>query len=178
VYSLTNTGSYSVIYSFKGGKGDGSQPSGTLLDVGGTLYGTTRAGGQYNLGTVFSVTPGGSEHIIHTFGALKGKQRPYGGATPYSGLIYAGGLMYGTTAFGGATNEGVVYSLTLQGVDTVVHTFLGGVDGAFPYAGLTNGGLALYGVGDEGGTYNGGVVFRLKPLTTSSAFRKPHGTVQ
>jgi uncharacterized repeat protein (TIGR03803 family) len=36
-----------------GGK-DGEGPTSGLLDVNGTLYGTTELGGAYNRGTVFS----------------------------------------------------------------------------------------------------------------------------
>ncbi len=42
-----------------------------LLNVNGTLYGTTSYGGvmvgYYSVGTVFSVTPSGTEKILHSF---------------------------------------------------------------------------------------------------------------
>jgi len=50
---------YSVLYSFKGGKGDGANPHAGLLSVKDTLYGTTYYGGASDVGTVFSLTASG-----------------------------------------------------------------------------------------------------------------------
>jgi uncharacterized repeat protein (TIGR03803 family) len=50
-------GTEKAVYSFKGGT-DGAYPLAGLINVGGTLYGTTcQGGGQLNGGTVFSYTP-------------------------------------------------------------------------------------------------------------------------
>jgi uncharacterized repeat protein (TIGR03803 family) len=74
VFSITPSGKEDVIYSFKGrrGCGDGAFPATNLLDINGTLYGTTTQGGgasqSYSMfGTVFSVTTGGQETILHSF---------------------------------------------------------------------------------------------------------------
>jgi uncharacterized repeat protein (TIGR03803 family) len=60
VYSIDPAnGEERVVYPFKGDP-DGSRPSSTLIDVGGTLYGTTVDGGggcSRGCGTIFSVTP-------------------------------------------------------------------------------------------------------------------------
>ena len=46
-----------ILHSFTGGN-DGQFPSGSLVfDTSGNIYGTTNAGGSFNLGTVFEVTP-------------------------------------------------------------------------------------------------------------------------
>jgi uncharacterized repeat protein (TIGR03803 family) len=53
------TGKEKVLYAFAGSS-DGMAPEGNLVDVGGTLYGTTSLGGlgrEYTLGTVFAYTP-------------------------------------------------------------------------------------------------------------------------
>jgi uncharacterized repeat protein (TIGR03803 family) len=55
VFEITKSGMYSVVYSFKDGS-DGAQPTAGLIDVSGTLYGTTGYGGAHNLGTVFSLS--------------------------------------------------------------------------------------------------------------------------
>jgi uncharacterized repeat protein (TIGR03803 family) len=55
VFSVTTTGKEDVLYRFRGGK-DGSDPN-ALVPLDGTLYGTTRSGGQYFQGTVFALTP-------------------------------------------------------------------------------------------------------------------------
>ncbi|MGA2760760.1 MAG: choice-of-anchor tandem repeat GloVer-containing protein [Candidatus Cybelea sp.] len=55
IFKVTLLGTESVLYSFKG-KPDGTNPMGTLLAVGDTLYGTTSQGGN-GFGTVFRITP-------------------------------------------------------------------------------------------------------------------------
>jgi uncharacterized repeat protein (TIGR03803 family) len=58
VYSVTTTGAENVLHSFTGNR-DGIDPIADLVDVKGTLYGTTEFGGQGNLGygTIFELTP-------------------------------------------------------------------------------------------------------------------------
>jgi uncharacterized repeat protein (TIGR03803 family) len=56
VFKLTPSGQEAILYSFKGGD-DGSVASSALINVGGTLYGTTGGGGTHGDGTVFAVTP-------------------------------------------------------------------------------------------------------------------------
>jgi uncharacterized repeat protein (TIGR03803 family) len=57
VFSVALSGYETVLYSFGGGEQDGAYPihSG-VIDVNGTLYGTTWIGGAHNLGTVYSIT--------------------------------------------------------------------------------------------------------------------------
>jgi uncharacterized repeat protein (TIGR03803 family) len=57
VFSMTLTGTdEKVLYSFGHGS-DGATPLAGVIDVKGTLYGTTSAGGKYGDGTVFALTP-------------------------------------------------------------------------------------------------------------------------
>ena len=114
VFSITTSGKETVLHSFAGGS-DGENPGGaTLLDVNGTLYGTTEYGGakDYRSGTsgygvVFSVTTGGSEHVLYSF-----KGAP-DGELPNGGLNNIGNTLYGTTQEGGKYGEGSAFSLTL-----------------------------------------------------------------
>jgi hypothetical protein len=46
-----------VVHTFKGGKDDGTVPYAGLINVLGTLYGTTSRGGASEHGTVFAVKP-------------------------------------------------------------------------------------------------------------------------
>jgi len=93
--------SYHVLYSF-GALPDGKNPAGGLIDVDGTLYGTTADGGAYRCtrgsecGTIFAVDTSGDETVVHDFSG------PPDGATPYAGLTYADGTLYGTTEDGGS----------------------------------------------------------------------------
>src|ERR1700729_534341 len=95
--------SEAVVFSFGKGK-DGKFPEAGLIDVGGTLYGTTSAGGAHNLGTVFRVTRSGVETVLHSFGSGKD------GVSPQAGLIERSGVLYGTTYRGGANGIGTIFS--------------------------------------------------------------------
>lgn len=90
VYSVDETGAERVVYEFKGESGvggDGSQPQASLVQVGEILYGVTSGGGNagcvygYGCGTVYSVTPDGSETVLYAF---KGGADGY---SPRAGLI-------------------------------------------------------------------------------------------
>ena len=112
VFKLARNGSNyteTVLHSFSG-HSDGAYPfAGLVADRRGALYGTTANGGaDHNKGTVFKLIPSGSsytEEIIHTFIGSDG-------AGPQAGLILgAKGALYGTTAYGGASNEGTAFEL-------------------------------------------------------------------
>jgi uncharacterized repeat protein (TIGR03803 family) len=55
VFSITTAGMETTVYEFAG-KPDGDAPEAGLTAVRGTLYGTTAGGGQYNEGTIFSLS--------------------------------------------------------------------------------------------------------------------------
>jgi uncharacterized repeat protein (TIGR03803 family) len=66
-----------------------------LVNVKGTLYGTTFYGGSSGGGTVFAVATAGKESILHSFKGGKD------GSNPVAGLIDVKGTLYGTTSTGG-----------------------------------------------------------------------------
>jgi uncharacterized repeat protein (TIGR03803 family) len=154
----------SVDYTFKGGT-DGFFPNGDLVNIKGTLYGTTKFGGGSTAcgggcGTVFKVTSKGAEQVLHAFSFTDG-------STPVAGLVNIGGTLYGTTLLGGTSTScgsqgcGTVFSITPDGTFTVLHNFAGGHDGNTPYASLTNVHGTLYGTTQGGGLYNYGTVFKI-----------------
>jgi uncharacterized repeat protein (TIGR03803 family) len=168
-HNKTASPSYQVVYRFAGGT-DGQNPQASLIDVNGTLYGTTTAGGAYcegsastGCGTVFSVTPTGTEDVLHSFG------NGADGTAPTSSLINVKGRLYSTTEFGGANGDGTVFSITSAGAETVLHSFGDSGDGADPYASLINVKGTLYGTTQKGGNaacYLGfacGTVFKITP---------------
>jgi uncharacterized repeat protein (TIGR03803 family) len=159
VFTITPAGVETVIYSFKGTRTgpDGDGPAGPLIDVGGTLYGTTIAGGIGG-GTVFKVAPGGAEKVLYVFG-----NNPNDGDGPLGGLINVGGELYGTTEGGGTNDQGTVFKVTLAGVETVLHSFGANFDGSYPKAGLIKVGHKLYGTTFNGGTGHSGTVFEINP---------------
>jgi uncharacterized repeat protein (TIGR03803 family) len=175
VFSLSTTGTGHPIYSFKGLPTDGSGPSGTMVDIGGTLYGTTNVGGTgpcttvfthpqlIGCGTIFSISPDGTERVLYNFtgGA--------DGSFPMSGLINVSGTLYGIAsgslpeapgAYG--VTPASIFSVTPSGTFTVLYTFELGPKGATPYAGLTYLNGYLYGTTATGGAHRQGTIFRFK----------------
>lgn len=154
VFSVTPDGKETVIYAFGGS--DGADPSASLVDVSGVLYGTTSFGGAHGQGTVFSVTRSGKERVLYSFGKIQD------GQMPTSSLVAAGDKLYGTTPLGGANDNGCVFSISRSGHEKVLYSFKGGSygDGASPDAGLTEVGGKLYGTTDGGGS-GAGTVFEI-----------------
>jgi uncharacterized repeat protein (TIGR03803 family) len=161
--SPANAGSYRVVYSF-GGAGDGAYPDGSLIDVGGVLYGTNTDGGASKQGTVFAVNPAtGVEALVHVFQGSDG-------GNPYAGLIKLGANLYGTTFRGGTCGCGTVFEVNpTTGKEKVVYSFSGGSDGELPYAGLINVGGTLYGSTVTAGAYGHGTLFAVNPATGALA---------
>jgi uncharacterized repeat protein (TIGR03803 family) len=71
------------------------------------------------------------------------------------------GKIYGTTASGGANNDGTVFKIARDGTEKVLHSF-NGTDGSYPLAGLIMDKKGdLYGTTDDGGAEGLGTVFEL-----------------
>jgi uncharacterized repeat protein (TIGR03803 family) len=167
VFSVTPSGTENVIYAFHGGKQDGRYPYASLVNLNGTLYGTTVHGGAHSLGTVFSVTPSGTEQVLHSFQGKAGDD----GAFPYAGLTVVNGTLYGTTSQGGVgcgsvSGCGTVFSITPSGTETVIYSFACKRDGCFPYAPLLALNGKLYGTAGGGAKGSSGVVFSVTPSGT------------
>jgi uncharacterized repeat protein (TIGR03803 family) len=111
VFSITISGAEKVLHSFGSGS-DGKYPYASLIELKGKLYGATYEGGAYSAycshngcGTVFSITPGGTEKVLHNF-------RGPDGAFPVASLVNVRGTLYGTTQAGGTYGRGTVFALT------------------------------------------------------------------
>lgn len=168
VYRMTPSGTETILWSFGGTSSDARYPNGYLAQASdGNFYGTSNGGGSNAYGTVFKITPDGTETVLWSFGASSTD-----GVTPNGGLIQASdGNLYGMTALGGAsavagpaTGQGTVFRLTLDGVETVIHSFGATVaDGDGPGAGIllqaSDGNL--YGTTFQGGANNLGTVFKI-----------------
>jgi uncharacterized repeat protein (TIGR03803 family) len=160
VFSVTPSGKEKVLHSFGLGK-DGIQPQAGLVEVKGTLYGTTGVGGsgacgRVGCGTVFSITPSGRETVLHSFNGSDGQD-------PSATLLNVNGTLYGTTYIGGAYGCGTVFSITLSGYETVVYSFGGSSqDGCYlPRSGVIDVNGTLYGTTFIGGAHNDGTVFSI-----------------
>lgn len=149
VFKIEASGVESVLYSFTG-MPDGANPyAGLVMDGPGNLYGTTENGGTSDFGTVFEVSAGGTESVLHSFAGGTSD-----GADPRASLtLDPDGNLYGTTFAGGATGVGTVFEVDTANTETILHNFTGGSDGGNPFGGLTrdqNG--TLYGTAEVGGS--------------------------
>jgi uncharacterized repeat protein (TIGR03803 family) len=147
------------LHSFTGGADGGYPYAGVIRDSAGNLYGTTISGGAAGKGVVYKVDTSGHETVLYSFtgGA--------DGGSPAADLIRdSAGNLYGTTAYFGSANAGVVYKLDSAGNETVLYSFTGGADGGTPSGGLIRDAAGnIYGTTYSGGKESAGVVFKLKP---------------
>ncbi len=155
----------SILYNFGSANADGAQPrAGLTMDGAGNLYGTTSLGGTHNQGTVFKLSPNGTDYVqgvIYNFGDAASD-----GATPLAGLIMdAEGSLYGTTYNGGSANMGTVFKLSHNGngyEESFLYSFSGNAGGANPLAALLMDSAGnLYGTTAYGGAdEDSGTVFK------------------
>lgn len=180
----TNGTGYTVLHNFTaldvvtGTNTDGATPTGGLVLVGNTFYGTTSAGGAGGSGTVFSMgTNGGSFTTLHHFSAMDpASGTNTDGAMPMSGLALTNNTLYGSTICGGQAGNGVVFSIRTDGGGfTVLHDFSAAdpntgtnTDGAMPCAAPTLAGEVLYGTSSAGGLGANGTVYSVR--TNGSQF--------
>lgn len=165
VFSVSKSGNEKVLYSFLGGN-DGSDPESNLIDVKGTLYGTTVYGGSTNCGgsgcgTVYKITPSGSESVVYAFKGGSDGYRVFAPLTYFKGKLYGATLQGGGAACGGG-GCGTLFSMTLSGKETVLHEFNPSTTAAFPN-GLTAVKGTLYGTTEGGGARNSGTFFSITP---------------
>jgi uncharacterized repeat protein (TIGR03803 family) len=163
IYAMSTKGTgYRVLYSFKGGA-DGGYPT-NVIEVRGTLYGTTDIGGDLSCaspsgpgcGTIFSIsTHGKGFRVLHRF--VGGND----GVSPNSLLADMNGTLYSDTSFGGGTSCsafggsgcGTVFKVQPSGKGyEVIYRFQGGTDGGVPAAsGVVDINGSLYGATELGG---------------------------
>jgi uncharacterized repeat protein (TIGR03803 family) len=168
VFAISTSGAEKVLHRF-GGRPDGADPLAELATVKSLLFGTTNSGGAVcrnyransGCGTVFSITPSGTEQVMYRF-----KGTP-DGARPDGPPIDVRGTLYGTTSSGGMKCEvdrfgcGTVYSISSSGKERVLYRFAGNPDGAAPTGNLIFLNGKLYGTAQNGGACNWGTVFEI-----------------
>jgi uncharacterized repeat protein (TIGR03803 family) len=135
------------------------------FDAAGNIYGTT-AGSDTTpaYGSAYELTPNGDGswtlHTLHRFGG------PGDGSLPAGLVGDSSGTLFGTTASGGAENDGIVYELkenaSGQWIEKVIHNFTDGGDGGFPGTLVMGPGNVLYGATYAGGTGEVGVIYEIK----------------
>ncbi len=140
---------------------------GMVLASDGLLYGTTFAGGSFDLGTLFAYNPGSSSITkLFDFSGLTGK-------SPVGNMIQASNMkLYGMTPMGGTNDYGVIYEYDISLGYSVVHNF-DFASGGFPYGDLvefTNG--KLYGLTSLAGVGTKGTLFEFNPSNNNFVVKK------
>jgi uncharacterized repeat protein (TIGR03803 family) len=163
----------SVLYTFAvgGHNQKGAMPfAGLIFDAAGNLYGTTSEGGASGMGcggngcgTVFQLAPGGTETVLHFF-----NDNGTDGYNPQVGLVFdTAGNLYGTTVYGGAHSNGMLFQLVPGRNGTWTEKVLCSFHyPQYPEASLILDAAGnLYGTTAEGGAHGYGTVFQLAPGT-------------
>jgi len=167
---------FRVLHTFTGSP-DGVRPT-SLLEVNGSLYGTTSTGGRYGFGTIFKLSSQGTESVLYSFTGGKDGANPTALARDSKGNVYGvaqGGGNSSCHTSGGFTGCGVIFKVSSNKL-TVLHTFSGGTDGALPQQVVVGPSGDLYGVAEFGGDlgcgigqgYGCGVVFELNMSGTET----------
>jgi uncharacterized repeat protein (TIGR03803 family) len=185
VFRITPKGNLTTLYTFcnqsGGGCDDGASPYSALVQgTDGNFYGTTSGSGANAGGTIFKITPTGKLTTLYGFCA---QANCTDGKYPMGALVQAtNGNFYGTTWYGGATNNGTVFEITPSGRLTTLYNFCSVskcADGALPLGGLIQASSGnFYGTTEVGGAncsvhLGCGTVFEITPagkLTTLHRF--------
>jgi|SRR5579863_1099414 len=179
VFKVDTSGKETVLYSFTGSP-DGAYPAiltSLLVDKNDTLYGVTGGGGSAvcGCGTLYKLSKSGTETVLYSFTG-----GTTDGCSPYGTLATdTMGSLYGTTGACGSSNLGVVWKFTARGIETVLHSFIGGpTDGSDPDGVITDTSGNLYGETVYGGPSGVGTVYELSKkgkVTLLHRFAGPGG---
>jgi uncharacterized repeat protein (TIGR03803 family) len=122
VFKMTPSGAFTNLVEFSNNDPKGAQPHAPLAEGNdGNLYGTTTVGGAYNYGTIFGVTPSGLFKVLWNFNnPNKIHECQHPGTGPL--LKDKEGNFYGTTKWGGRSDWGTVFKLTLHNSDMQAST--------------------------------------------------------
>lgn len=157
VFTVTQSGSYTTLYSFGQPGTFGNSPTTALtLGADGNFYGTTT-------GTIFKITPAGVLTTVFDFSV----DTSYGAASnPSAALLLASdGNFYGTTIYGGKNGRGTVFRFKPTGELNVFASF-DGENGDQPHELIQGTDGSLYGTSTLGGASSHGTIFKLS---------RPHG---
>ncbi len=181
-HAADDTHVFQHLWSFGGYQHPPREPNGVVFGNDGALYGTSRAGGSNDSGTIFRVLPGAEGYsVLHEFGKALG---PTNGTRPLVSLIEGrDGRLYGTTErlepdLNKGLGGGTIFRINKDGSNyRVLHEFR--PENGYFFDGLRpNGRLLqasdglLYGMAESGGIYDRGTIFRLQ--TDGGGFQTLH----
>ncbi len=138
-------------------------PASPVQATDGNFYGVA-GGGVYGEGVIYRTTPTGTLSSLYSFCAL-----PHcadGKDVTVSPILGSDGGLYGITSYGGTSDTGIIYRVSLDGEFTVLYTFCGNntcPDGT-AVNWLTEGSDGnFYGATFDNGKRNAGELFRVSP---------------
>jgi uncharacterized repeat protein (TIGR03803 family) len=116
VFRITPSGTLTTLHRFcrqeESPCTDGEAPSALFQATDGNFYGTADGGGANNDGTIFKITQSGTLTTLYNFCSQSGCTD---GSFPGAALVQdTNGTLYGTTEAGGTSNDGVVFSLSVD----------------------------------------------------------------
>ena len=163
-FMLSANGVETVVHSFF--NASDSDPGQQALGPDGNLYVPTYGTGRrnYNGKIVELMKP----HFKKAKVLFNFTKDPGAGEHPVALIPDAQGNVLGAASGGGPNGYGLIFEVTAQGTETVLHNFAGPpTEGVSPRALMSDGkgnfyGTTLYG-GSSGNTYLGGTVFQLTP---------------
>lgn len=143
-----------------GGAAIGEYTFSSLIYDGAFLYSMTSGGGTGNGGIIFKIKTDGTGYAdIHDF------QWSPDGALPLGSLISFGGFLYGTTKYGGITDDGTIFKIKPDGTgySKVLDFSNDTIHGYNPYGTLFSDGTCMYGMTYRGGANDSGTIFKINP---------------
>lgn len=157
--SVKNRWHEKVLYNFGTVSGDGCCQTGDLsMDSKGNLYGMSSNGGAHSVGTVWEVSPKGSETILYN---LCSQQNCADGSNANAGVsLDSNGNIFGETPNGGPNNCGALFEIS-GGTYSLLYDFCAVAGDLFEPSGgvVLDSSGNLYGTAIGGGTYNKGGVY-------------------
>jgi uncharacterized repeat protein (TIGR03803 family) len=139
----------------------GNLAIGSMVSVGGKLYGTTSSGGLNNAGVLFEYNPSTNLYVIKRNFLIPSGTGLQGNLTEYNNKLY------GTCVIGGANSVGVIFEFDLvTNVYTVKYNMLSAT-GANPAVGVIVFNNKLYGANQYGGTNSRGSIFEFDLATST-----------
>jgi len=113
LFKIDTAGNFTSLHSFSGP--DGAYPTAIIQGTDGNFYGTTQGGGDASCsgrygpgcGTVFKMDTFGNVTVLYSFTGQSD------GSWPESGVVQGtDGNLYGTTAYGGVYDDGVIFQIS------------------------------------------------------------------
>lgn len=162
LFRLTPSGALTILHNFSGASIDGALPQSGLAQASdGNLYGTTRDGGAFGFGCVYSFSLAGNFSLLYSFTGGSDGSAPNAAPVQDSSDLN----LYGTTSLGGQYAGGTIYQLSLGGSFRALYSFGGtssdGVNPTDALAQATDGNL--YGVTHLGGVDDAGTMYSISP---------------